>query len=208
MINVVLADGQPIYRGGIREILSSAEGFDLIGEADCDSDLLELLRQRRPDVVIIGIATPGSCGIDLISRIHNQYPALPILVLSMLDEPLIATLAIKAGAKGYLTKDMGAKEMLTALHKLASGGRYIVSELAERMLFDKEAVEAPYLALSSRERNVFDLLIIGKASKEIADALCISNKTVCTHKLNLLEKMKMRNTAELVKYAVQHGLLA
>ena len=205
MINVMLADGQPIFRGGLKEILSSEQGFNLIGETDCGDELCELLKRHKPDVLIIGISVPGSAGIDLIGRIHQQHPALPILVLSMLDEPLIATLAIKAGARGYLTKDMGAREMLAALHKVARGGRYIVSGLAERMLFDN--VEAPYLALSSRERNVFDLLILGKASKEIANTLCISNKTVCTHKLNLLEKMKMRNTAELVKYAVQNGLL-
>jgi DNA-binding NarL/FixJ family response regulator len=207
MISVTLADDHAILRGGLKEILASVDGFDLIGEASSGSELIEMLRQRRPDVVMTDMHMPGICGIDLITRIHSQYPALPILVLSMLDEPQIASRAIKAGARGYITKDREPKEMLAALRRVAGGGKYIESELAERMLFDKDAVEAPHCALTDRERGVLDLLILGKDANEIADTLCISNKTVSTHKVNLLEKMKMKNTAELVKYAVQHGLM-
>jgi DNA-binding NarL/FixJ family response regulator len=203
----MLADDHAILRGGLKEILASVDGFDLIGEASSGSELIELLRQRTPDVVMTDMHMPGICGVDLIVRIHSQYPELPILVLSMLDEPQIASRAIKAGARGYITKDRGAKEMLTALRRVAGGGKYIESELAERMLFDKVGVEAPHCALTDRERGVFDLLILGKDAKEIASTLCISNKTVSTHKVNLLEKMKMKNAAELVKYAVQNGLM-
>ena len=207
MISVILADDHAILRGGLKEILASADGFDLIGEASSGSELIELLRQRRPDVVMTDMHMPGICGIDLIARIHSQYPALPILVLSMLDEPQIASRAIKAGARGYITKDRGPEEMLTALRRVAGGGKYIESELAERMLFDTDGVGAPHCAMTDRERGVFDLLILGKDAKEIACTLCISIKTVSTHKVNLLEKMKMKNAAELVKYAVQNGLM-
>lgn len=208
MTSVVLADDHGILRSGLKEILLSAKGFDLIGEASNGNDLIELLRQIKPDVLMTDMTMPGICGIDLISRIHNQYPALPILVLSMIDDPQTASRAIKAGAHGYITKDSGVDEMLAALRKVAGGGKYIDRELAERMLFNNSADGAPHSLLTERERSVFDLLILGKDAIEISNELCISNKTVSTHKVNVLEKMKMKNTAELVKYAVQNGLIA
>jgi DNA-binding NarL/FixJ family response regulator len=207
MINVVLADDHAIFRDGLKEILVSADGFNLIGEVSCGSKLLELLRQCKPDVVITDINMPGISGIDLIARIHSQYPRLPILVLSMLDEPQIASYAIKAGAHGYITKNRNATELLTALRAVAGDGRYIERGIAEHLLFNDYSTGALHCTLSARERSVFDLLIIGKDTNEIAEELCISNKTVSTHKINLLKKMKMKSTAELVKYAVQSGLL-
>ena len=207
MIRVVLADDHAILRGGLKEIMLSVDGMELIGEASSGSELIELLRHTMPDVVMTDMTMPGICGIDLISRIHSQYPALPILVLSMIDDTQIATRAIKAGARGYITKERDPQEMIAALRKVAGGGKYIESELAERMLFDNNSDAAPHFALSDRERSVFDLLILGKDANEIASELCISNKTVSTHKVNLLEKMGMKNTAELVKYAVQNGLV-
>jgi DNA-binding NarL/FixJ family response regulator len=207
MINVMLADDHAILRGGLREIMASVDDLNLIGEASSGNELIELLRQRTPDVVMTDMFMPGICGIDLITRIHSQYPALPILVLSMLDEAQIASRAIKAGARGYITKDRGPGEMLAALRKVAGGGKYIENELAERMLFDKDDAAALHYTLTDRERAIFDLLVVGKSANEIADLLCISNKTVSTHKVNLLEKMRMKNTAELVKYAVQNGMM-
>lgn len=207
MITVVLADDHAIFRDGIKEILASAGGFELTGEVSSGSELLELLRHCKPDVVVTDVNMPGISGIDLIARIHGQYPTLPILVLSMLDEPQIASYAIKAGARGYVTKNSNSTELLTALREVAGGGRYIEREIAERLLFNNDSMGALHCALSARERSVFDLLVLGKDANEIAEALCISNKTVSAHKMNLLEKMKMKNTAELVKYAVQNGLL-
>lgn len=207
MISVILADDQPVFRKGLRELLTSAGGFGPIVEASCESELLELLRRSSPDVLIMDISMPGVCRIKLIAQIHRRFPALPILVLGMLDKPLIATLAIEAGAHGYISKDSEPNEVLTALHKLAGGGKYIENRLAERMLFESDVMDSAYCGLTDRERGIFDLLILGKDASEIADKLCISNKTVSTHKMNLLGKMKMRNTAELVKYAVQNGLL-
>lgn len=207
IINVVLADDHAIFRDGLKEILLSADGFNLLGEVACGSELLELLRQSKPDVVITDINMPGISGIDLITRIHGLYPMLPILVLSMLDEPQIASYAIKAGAHGYITKNRNATELLTALREVACGGKYIERGIAEHLLFNDYSAGALHCTLSARERSVFDLLIIGKDTNKIAEILCISNKTVSTHKVNLLGKMKMKSTAELVKYAVQSGLL-
>ena len=207
MINVILVDDQPIFRKGFKELLKTAGEFDLIGEAACDYELPALLRQRMPDVLIMAISAPGICRIELIAQIHRQHRHLPILALGLFDKPMIATLAIKAGAYGYLSKDRDPSEILAALRKLAGGGKYIESKLAERLLFDDDAIEAPYHALTDRERGIFDLLVLGIGANEIANELCISNKTVSTHKVKLLEKMKMKNTAELVKYAVQNGLL-
>jgi DNA-binding NarL/FixJ family response regulator len=204
----MLVEEQSIFRCGLRAILASIDGFDLIGEAVCGSELIELLRQRMPDIVIIGM--PDICDIDLIARIHSQYPVLPILVLSMLGKRQIALGVIKAGAHGYITRNAEIAEMILALRKVARGGKYVAQEIAECMLFDHDmdSDDGPYGALTDRERTVLDQLVIGRNSNEIAHTLFISNKTVSTHKMNLLEKMHLKNTAELVRYAVQHGLLA
>jgi len=206
MIRVLLADDHAILRSGLKEILTVVPEVKLVGEAANGAEVLDALRQDTPDLLMMDMSMPGISGIDLISRIVSHYPTLPILVLSMINEVQVVQRALKAGAKGYITKDRPPEELIIALRKVACGGKYIERDLAEQMLFSQAEPDRPHDVLTSREMEIFELLVRGKSVNEIADTLCISNKTVSTHKVHVLEKLNMKNTAELVRYAVQQEL--
>ncbi len=208
MIRLMLADDHAIVRGGLKQLLSLAPDVQVVAEAEDGAGVLEGLRQALPDLLLLDLNMPGLSGADLIQRIKAHWPGLPVLVLSMHNEAHVAARVLKAGASGYVTKDSAIELLLGAIRRVAGGGRYIVPELAEKLAFDRSGAgdAAPHAALSERELEVFRLLVGGKSVNEIALELCISNKTVSTHKTRLLEKMKLAGTAELVRYAMQHGL--
>ncbi len=206
MIKVLLADDHAILRSGLKEIMGMVPEVKLVGEAANGAEVLETLRNGLPDLLMMDMSMPGISGIELISRIVGHYPSLPILVLSMINEVQVVQRALKAGARGYITKDRPPEELIIALRKVASGGKYIERDLAEQMLFNQTEPDRPHDVLTSREMEIFELLVRGKSVNEIADDLCISNKTVSTHKVHVLEKLNMKNTAELVRYAVQQEL--
>jgi DNA-binding NarL/FixJ family response regulator len=153
---------------------------------------------------------PGTSGADLIARLKAYGANFPILILSMHNEPEVAARALRAGASGYITKDCEPEILLAAIRKVSAGGRYIAPELAEQIAFDSTSVEPAPLhnLLSGRELQVFRLLTTGKSVNDIAELLVISNKTVSTHKVRLMEKMNLSNVADLTRYAIQHKLLA
>jgi DNA-binding NarL/FixJ family response regulator len=207
MIRLMLADDHAIVRSGLKQLFSLNPDLQVMGEAVDGGQLLELLRRELPDLLLLDINMPGLSGAELIARIKSHWPALPVLVLSMHNEAPVAARVLKAGASGYVTKDSDMDVLLAAIRKVASGGRYLVPELAEKLVFEQSlAGDKPaHAALSEREREVFRLLVAGKGVNEIAAALCISNKTVSTHKTRLMEKLNLGNTADLVRYALEHG---
>jgi len=209
MIRLLLADDHAIVRSGLRQLLSLASDLRVIGEAVDGAGVLEALRREPPDLLLLDINMPGLSGADLIVRIRGHWPVLPVLVLSMHNEPQVAARVLKAGANGYVTKDAELDLLLGAIRRVAGGGRYIVPELAEKLVFDQTLAGGPppHTQLSGRELEVLRLLVAGKGVNEIAAQLFISNKTVSTHKTRLLEKLNLGGTAELVRYAMQHGLL-
>lgn len=206
MIRVLLADDHAIMRDGLKEILASVDGFELIGEVSDGKGLLDALHQTLPDLVMMDMSMPGISGISLIERVKSLYPKLPVLVLTMLDDAHVALQALKSGADGYITKDRPAKELIGALRKVAAGGKYIDPRLAEEMVFNDADTEMPHNRLSNREMEVFRMLVQGNNSHDIAEQLFISSKTVSTHKANLLEKLGVNNVAELVRYAMRQNL--
>jgi DNA-binding NarL/FixJ family response regulator len=206
MIKVLLADDHALMRDGLKRIIGLAPEMALSGEASNGSEMLDALRKIQPDLLLMDMTMPGISGVNLINRVRSFYPLLPILILSMHNEVQTVVRALKAGANGYITKDRSPDELLAALRKVATGGKYIDKELAEQMVFHSMDKKAPHSLLSDRELEVFHLLVRGKGVNEIANALAISNKTVSTHKVHLLEKLNMKSTAELVRYAVQHDL--
>jgi DNA-binding NarL/FixJ family response regulator len=168
------------------------------------------LRQDRSfDLVLLDMTMPGVSGVNLISRIRAQEGAPPILILSMHNELQIARRALSAGASGYLTKDSRPDILIAAIRKVAAGGRFIDPGLAEQMVFEADGAgqRLPHELLSDREFNILRLLVRGMSVNDIAEELVISNKTVSTHKARLMQKMNFQNTAELVRYAVTHGLI-
>jgi len=209
MINLLIADDHAIVREGIRKILALTVDIKVAADAVDGPGVLQQLHGPAVfDMVLLDLTMPGSTGIDLIGRIKACRPSLPILVFSMHNEPQIAARVIKAGAAGFISKDSDPEILLEAIRRVAAGGKYIDPILAEQLAFDTLLPEqrAPHALLSDREFEVFGLLVAGKRVNEIAEQLIISNKTVSTHKLHLMEKMKLGSTAELVRYAVENKL--
>jgi DNA-binding NarL/FixJ family response regulator len=210
MIRIVIADDHAIVRQGLRQLLAIAPDLELAGEAKDGWEVLERIRAGGFELLLTDLSMPGPSGVDLVKRVHDEVPRLPVLVLSMHDEAQIATRAIKAGARGYLTKDSEPETLLAAIRKVAGGGHYIDPELASRLVFGREGDgegRAPHACLSDREYQVFLLLARGMSINDIAADLHLSAKTVSTHKFRLMLKMRFESLSELVRYALRHGLI-
>lgn len=209
MIRLLIADDHAIVREGLKNIFTLSSDIRVSATAvNGDEVIRHLQGNERFDLLLLDLNMPGVSGADLIAHVRVCCPRLPILVFSMNNEPQVAFRMIKAGAAGYLTKDNDPETLLAAIRKVAAGGKYIDTLLAEQLAFDAAIPEQRELhaRLSNREFDVFRMLVEGKRVNEIAKQLAISNKTVSTHKLHLMEKMKVGSTAELVYYAVEHGL--
>jgi DNA-binding NarL/FixJ family response regulator len=210
MIRILIADDHAIVREGLKQLFALDSDVVVAGEAIDGAQVLETLRQGGSfDLVLLDMTMPGVSGVNLISRIRAQDGAPPILVLSMHNELQIARRALNAGASGYLTKDSRPDILITAIRRVAAGGRFIDPGLAEQMVFEAggSGQRLPHELLSDREFNILRLLVRGKSVNDIAEELVISNKTVSTHKARLMQKMNFQNNAELVRYAVAHDLI-
>lgn len=208
MIKVLLADDHALMRDSLRHILQNAGGFEVVGEASCASTTIEMVRTVVADVVLLDLSMPGLNGFELIGQIKKENPALRILVVTMHAGPLNAARTFRAGASGYLTKESASKELIHAVVKVASGGTYLGTALAESMAEDlQEPLETmPHQRLSDREFEIFRAIVEGKSPTEIADEFLLSVKTVSTHKAHILEKMEIRTESGLIRYAIQKKL--
>lgn len=210
MIRIVIADDHTIMREGLKRILDTAEDIEVVGEAVDGFEALAHARRGGFDLLMLDLSMPGRSGVELIRQIKDEMPKLPILILTMHEEEQYAVRAIRAGARGYLTKESAGTQLLSAIRKVASGRPYISQEVAEQLAIDAMPAneELPHKHLSNREFEVFSLLVSGKSISEIADLLHLSAKTVSTHKTRILFKMEMTSIAEMVQYAVAYRLLA
>jgi two-component system, NarL family, invasion response regulator UvrY len=208
MINVLLADDHQLVRDGLKQLLSAAAGIEVAAEASTGDEALALVKQSDFDLVLLDMSMPGLSGINLIKRLKLERPKLRVLVLSMHGERQYAARALKAGASGYLTKDSATAELVSAIRKIAAGGVYLTDAAATSLVESRASSDQlPHEQLSDREFEIFRLLCTGVGPTEIADQLHLSVKTVSTHKTRILEKMNLDNSAELVRYALQHDLL-
>jgi len=209
MIRLVIADDHAIVRGGLKQIFAMVPDFLVVAEAIDGGEVMDCLRRQPVDLLLLDLNMPGISGADLIRRIKDHWETLPILVLSMHNEPQVAARALKAGATGYITKDCEPELLLAAIRKVAANVRYIAPDIAEKIAFDatSTATDVPHGQLSEREREVFQLLTTGLGVNDIAAKLSISNKTVSTHKLRLMEKLNLSSMADLMRYAMHHKLL-
>ena len=208
MIRLLVADDHKLVRDGLRQILSAIPEFQVCGEAASGDEALALVRSGDFDVALLDMSMPGLSGIDLVKRLKGEKPALRILVLSMHGEQQYAARALKAGASGYLTKDSASEQLVGAIRKIAAGGVHITEAAAASLVAGVTATGGPaHALLSDREFEIFRLLAQGLAPGEIARQLHLSVKTVSTHKTRILEKMNLKGTADLVRYALEHGLL-
>jgi two-component system invasion response regulator UvrY len=209
MIDILLVDDHVMFREGLKQILAKQSDLHVVDEVGCGSDALEKIRSRSYTVVVLDISMPGQTGWDILSEIKHEQPHLPVLILSMHPEDQYGMRMLKAGASGYVSKESAAEELITAIRKVASGGRYVSSALAERLAFSLDLGSKPHRhqLLSNREFQVMHMLASGKSLKEIANALCLSEKTITTYRARILEKMHLRNNVELTHYAIEHKLL-
>lgn len=209
MIRIVIADDHTIVREGLKQVLSAAPDLTIVGEAQNGQEVLQRVREEDFDVLLLDMSMPGKSGIELIKQVRAEKPKLRIMVLSMHQEPQYAVRAIKAGASGYLTKESASAQLVSAIRKVAGGGAFITSSVAEQLALGArpDAEGPPHSALSDREFQVFRLLVSGKTVSNIAGELNLSVKTVSTHKARIMQKMSMSNPAELIRYAIRHRLI-
>jgi DNA-binding NarL/FixJ family response regulator len=205
---LLLVDDHTIVREGLKRILDgSGEGW-VIAEAGSGFQALEILRQNAFALAIVDLSMPGLNGLDLIHRIKADFPKVAVLVLSMHAEEQYAIRSFKAGANGYVTKDSAAAELVTAVRKVAGGGAYVTSSLAERVVqqLNGRGQVPAHADLSNRELEVLQRIVAGQRLTEIAEDLHLSVKTVSTHKTRIQEKLQLPNLAALVRYGLEHDL--
>jgi len=209
MLKIIIADDHPIVRAGMKQIISEDSDLLVADEAGDGRQLLSKIREENFDVVILDISMPHMDGLDVLKQLKIEKPKLPVIVLSIHPEDQYALRVLKAGASGYVTKGSAPDELINAIRKVCRGGKYISPSIAEKLAFqlDADFEEMPHEALSDREYQVLCLMASGKTVTEIADELTLSVKTVSTYRARILEKMDMKNNAELIHYAVQNKLV-
>jgi len=209
MLKILIVDDHAIVRQGLRLILAEGHEDATIGEAGTGEDAVQLVKDANWDVVVLDISLPDVSGLEVLRTIRDLRPSLPVIVLTMHAEEHYAVRALRAGASGYLTKETAPDKLVAAIRKVAGGGRYISEKLAEKLVYDLGlgAKALPHEALSDREFQVMCMIASGKATKEIALELGLSEKTISTHRSRILEKMNMKTNAELIRYAVESRLV-
>jgi len=209
-IRLAITDDHHLVRDGLIQYLSMSPDIQIVAEAASGEEILEKLRVTTPDLLLLDMTMPGESGVGLLGHIKSLYPKMLILVLSMHNEVNMVLRAMKAGASGYICKDCSPQTLLDAIRKIISTGKYLSPQMAEQLAYASAVPEAENIEhiLSQRELEVFRLIVEGQDFGEIANQLFISDKTVSTHKSHLLSKLGLKNTAELVRYAMEHQLFA
>jgi len=209
MLRVLIADDHTVVRRGLRQIL--LEGFPLaeVEEVADAEELIKKIIQSTWDLVISDLSMPGRSGLEALQQIKQIQPKLPVLILSIHPEEQYAIRVLRAGAAGYLSKDMAPDELVIAVQKVLMGKKYITDTIAEKLasVLDQDASKAPHEILSDREFSVLKLLASGKSVSEIADSMFLSVTTVSTYRTRIMSKMNMKNNADLTLYAIENKLL-
>ena len=209
MIKVLVADDHTLVRKGLKQILLETKDIEVVDEASDGKETIKKVNKKDYDLVLLDISLPGRSGIDVLKQLKCSKPSLPVLILSMHPEEQYAVRSLRAGAAGYLTKESAPNELIAAIRKVAKGGKYITSSLAEKLAGEigPDAEKLLHETLSDREYQVMCLIASGKPVKEIAEALNLSVKTISTHRARILRKMHMDNNAQLTHYAIKNDLV-
>jgi DNA-binding NarL/FixJ family response regulator len=205
---VLLVDDHPVLRKGLARLIDSKEEFVVCGEASTAVDAMGLIRELEPDLVIVDIGLPGTSGIELTKTIRAEFQQLPVLILSMHEEALYATRALRAGAMGYIVKQDAIDNIAAALREALNGRRYLSPVIAAQLQHNgpdgqTPSTDDPISVLTDREFEIFELIGKGHEVREISDALGLSPKTVETHRTNIKEKLKLKNARQVARLAVQ-----
>jgi DNA-binding NarL/FixJ family response regulator len=209
-IRVAIADDHPLVRAGLRQVMAEDPSLTVVGEAADGDETVTLVRTTEPDVLVLDIAMPGAPFPGLLRLLRTAFPQVHVLVVTMHAEEQFAVRALKEGVSGYLTKGEPPEEVIAAIKQIAAGGHYLTTPMALRAAaaLDPGAAGLPHERVSRREYEVLCMIGCGKTVKQIAEELGLSPKTISTHRARLLRKMRLKTSAELIRYAVQNGLSA
>ncbi len=209
MIKVLIADDHTVVRRGLKQILAETSDMVVEDEATNGIEVLEKVRNREFDVVVLDLSMPGKSGLEALRELKQDYPKLPVLILSMYSEDQYAVRMLKAGAAGYLSKEDASEELVNAIRKAFAGGKYVSPSVAEKLAahIDTQSEKSPHEILSDREHQVMCMIASGKTPMQIANELVLSVKTISTYRTRILEKMSMKTNAELTHYAIKNNLV-
>ncbi len=207
-MDIIVCDDHPVVRAGLIRIISAGLEVASVREAGSAQALLELVRERNSDVVLLDIGLPGRSGLDVLQELKHERPRLPVLILSVHPVEPYALRAFRAGASGYVKKDSVGDELVKAVKIVLGGHKYVTPEVADSLADDLNRKGAlSHDALTGREFDVMGLLAAGKSVRQVADELCLSYNTISTHRARILKKLGLRTSAELIKYAMHHKLV-
>ena len=209
MIRVLIADDHPVVRLGLKMILEKEPDISVHNEARTAREALELVHNTDFDIVLLDISLPDRNGLEVLHQLKNECPEIKVLVISMHSEDLYAVRVLKEGASGYINKDSAPEELVKAVRKVVSGGRYVSSSLAEKLAFGlvNDSDGPPDRALSNREFQIMCMIASGKTVKGISNELYLSEKTVSTYRARIMKKMNMKTNAELISYTIKNNLI-
>ncbi len=209
MTRVLIVDDHAVVRAGLKLLVDSEDDFEVVGEAGNARDAIFEARSLKPDVILLDIVMPDQSGLEIVPQLLHENEETKVLVLSMQDEPRYVAEAFEAGASGYVLKEAADAELVAAIREVAGGGRYVHPELGARLVAaaTEERKRAEDDPLSEREREVLRLLALGHTNQEIARQLYISVRTAETHRAHIMQKLRLTSRAELVRYALDQGLL-
>ena len=210
MIQILITDDHPVVRQGLKQVISETSDITVAGEAGTGQEALDMIRTNEYDLVLLDISLPGVSGLDILKQITAEKPKLPVLILSIHSEEQYAVRALKTGASGYMTKASAPEELIGAIRAISAGGKYITSSLSQRLVMYIQSPsdsKPPHANLSNREYEVLCLIAQGRPVSEIARTLFLSPKTVSTYRTRILDKMGMKNNAEMMRYAIKNGLV-
>jgi two-component system, NarL family, invasion response regulator UvrY len=209
MIKILIADDHPVVREGLKQIISKGTDILVAGEALNGQEVIDKLSTDQFDVVVLDLNIPGRDGFDVLREMRHTHPKVPVLVLSIYPENQVGIRVLRAGASGFMNKDTAPRELIQAIRKIHSGGKYVSSALAEKLAEEVSIQDhdVPHKLLSDREFQVLCMIASGKSIRDIAAELSLSEKTVRTYRDRVFEKMTLKNDVEITHYAIQHNLI-
>ncbi|MBF0542606.1 MAG: response regulator transcription factor [Nitrospirae bacterium] len=210
MISVLIVDDHAVIRQGIKDIISEEADIKVTGECATAQDMFHLIKSNDYDIVLLDINLPQMNGIDALKLLKNLKPNLPVLILSVYSEEHYAMRMLRAGASGYLSKDCSPDEIIAAIRKVAKGGSYITTYLAEKIvdiIHLKSIKEMPHASLSDREFQILCMIAKSKTPQQISDELSLSVKTISTYRARILKKLALKNSTEIMRYAMENHLI-
>jgi len=208
MIRLMLVDDHELVRTGLRRLLEDNGDYEIVAEAECGEDAIKLVREHKPDVVLMDLNMPGMGGLETTRKLKHSFEKLHIIIVTMIDDVVFPAKLLKAGASGYITKGAKVDEIVRAIRDVMVNKRYISPALAQKMAIAPiEEGKSPFDDLSERELQVMMMLMDGHRVGDISDKLCLSPKTVSTYRYRLYDKLNVKNDIELTRLAIEHGML-